>query len=183
MKANSEILPGQLTRSSEKRSKRKGEDSLILVDTGVLYAFADKKDELNLDAKAIMFSIVRGDFGSPIIVDYVIVETLLLLKARGIYEVARPLSEFLRINRFKIFFVTQKIFDESVELATKKGGEDDLSLTDSVEVIVSKNFESRTIATFDHTLSNFFQATIGMGFFEHLPESEQRALRKGQAKY
>ena len=155
----------------------------ILVDTGVLYAFSDKKDELNLDAKAIMFSIVKGDFGSPIIVDYVIVETLLLLKARGINEVARPLMEFLRTNRFKVFFATQKIFDDSVELATKKGGEDDLSLTDSVEVTVSKNFESKTIATFDHTLSNFFQETIGEGFFERLPDREQRALRKGQRNY
>ena len=67
-----------------------------------------------------MLRILRGDFGSPIIVDYVILETLLLLRARKLSDVIGSLYEFLRTNKFRIFFVTEEIFNDAMKTYDRK---------------------------------------------------------------
>ena len=124
--------------------------------------------------------ILRGDFGSPIIVDYVVLETLLLLGARKLSHMGSPLLEFLRTNQFRIIFVTQEIFNDAIKLAVKKSNQEVLSLTDSSEIVVSRElFDSGAVATFDGPLGNFFEKNVGKGYFKQLSKEEKNSLMKG----
>ena len=154
----------------------------ILLDIGVLYAFVDNDDERNLDSKAIMLHTLRGIFGSPIIIDYVVVETFLLLKARKLSSRIGVLEEFLQLNRFKIVFVSEDIYNNAMKFAIDKKNQDFLSLTDSSEIVVSRELDYHSIATFDIVLRNFFEVGVGKGYFDQLDEKEKQALLKRYRK-
>jgi predicted nucleic acid-binding protein len=126
-----------------------------------------------------MLRCLEGDFGTPIIIDYVILETLTLLQQRGITGIIQKLLQFIRENRFIIFFVREESFDEAIELMLEKS-EDSLSLSDCSQVVVSKNLPIGTIATFDGGLRNFFKTSVGQGYFDRLDEKEKRLLLKMQ---
>ncbi|MHB2037189.1 MAG: type II toxin-antitoxin system VapC family toxin [Nitrososphaerales archaeon] len=147
------------------------------MDTGVLYAFADKNDEHNLDAKAIMLKCLEGDFGAPVVIDYCVLETLALLQQRRISAVIEELLEFLRENRFTFFFVTEQIFQDATNLMIEKS-KDSLSLTDCSQVVVSKEMNIKAIATFDGGLANFFETSVGKGSFDQLEEREKQLLSR-----
>jgi predicted nucleic acid-binding protein len=151
----------------------------IIVDTGVLYAFADRDDERHLDAKAILLRILRGDFGSPIVVDYVVLETQLLLSSRKLSHVMQELMEFLRSNSFRMLFVTEEIFNAAIDLIVEKK-QDSISLADSSEIVLSRMLHFNAIATFDSVLSSFFDKKVGKGFYDQLEEKEKSALLKAR---
>jgi predicted nucleic acid-binding protein len=142
----------------------------------VLYALFDKSDGRNSDASAIMLRILKGGFGSPIIIDYVILETVTLLNQRKINSQVQPLMQFLRENRFTIFFVTEKIFSEAIEM-TIKSEADFLNVSDSSQIVVSKALGVPAIATFDSVLGKFFETCIGKGYYKLLDEKEKRTLQ------
>lgn len=151
----------------------------LLLDTGILYAFADKNDEHYLDARAVLLRCLKGDFGTPVIIDYVILETLTLLQQRGIRAAIETLLRFIHENRFTIYFVTEASFEEAVKLVIEKS-KDSLSLTDCSQVVISRDLHVSTIATFDGGLGNFFQTSVGAGYFDQLDEKEKRLLLKLQ---
>ena len=157
---------------------RNGERWLtILVDTGVLYALFDKSDGRNSDARAIMLRILKGGFGSPVLLDYVILETITLLNQRKIHAAIQPLMQFLRENKFTMFFITEQVFSEAVEI-TIKSEADFLNLTDSSQIVVSKTMGVRAIVTFDSVLGNFFETCVGKGYYKLLDEKERRILKQ-----
>lgn len=179
------LLEGRLkkqTESSPRPSRKKGECfPTILIDTGVLYAFADKNDEHNLDAKATMLRVLTGGLGSPIVIDYVMLEVITLLNQRRLSTTIRPLVEFLKENRFEMFFIPEQIFSEALELTIKSEQQKRfLSLTDSSQIVASKILQVQTIATFDSTLASFFQACIGKNYFDQLSEKERNSLSRAR---
>jgi predicted nucleic acid-binding protein len=129
-----------------------------------------------------MLRILREDFGSPIIVDYVILETLLLLNVRKLSYLIESLYDFLRSNKFKIFFVTEEVFNDAMKLTIEKRQRNFLSLTDSSEIVVSGKLDSHVIATFDGLLGNFFERQIGEGCFDQLDEKEKHVLLKQRSR-
>ncbi len=149
----------------------------ILLDTGVLYALGDRKDAHNLDAKAIMLRCLKGDFGSPFVVDYVMLETLTLFQQRGISSVIDEMLKFIRLNKIAILFMNEVNFNEATKLMLEETKEI-LSLADSSQIVVSKEMRIGTIATFDQTLANFFDKSIGKGYYELLNEKEKGHLLK-----
>lgn len=143
----------------------------------MLYAFADKSDEHNTDARAIMFRCLKGDFGAPIIVDYCILETLTLLQQRGLSSVVETLLAFIRENKLRIYFVSEQVFNEATRLMIEKI-KDRLSLTDCSQVAVSKELNVESIATFDAGLANFFKTCVGVGCFDLLEDKEKHLLQR-----
>ena len=55
---------------------------LILVDTGVIAAFFNRRDINHERAKALLDNLRRGKYGTGIITDYVLDETVTLLYIR-----------------------------------------------------------------------------------------------------
>ena len=84
-----------------------------------------------------MLRILKGSFGSPIVIDYVILETVTLLNQRKIHAAIRSFMKFLRENKFTIFITTEQVFNEAIEM-TIKSETDFLSLSDSSQIVVSK---------------------------------------------
>ena len=126
-----------------------------------------------------MLRVLKGKFGTPIVTDYVILETSSLLAQRGIRRAIRPLSDFLTENKFRILFVTEDVYLEAMKLTNKDTG-DFLSLTDSSQIVLSRFLGVDTMATFDGVLANFFQTSVGKGDFNRLDEKEKRLLLKGR---
>ncbi|MDH2901854.1 MAG: PIN domain-containing protein [archaeon] len=153
----------------------------MLLDTGVLYALVDTSDNRNLDSKAIMLRVLKGKFGSPNVLDYVILETTTLLLQRRIHEGIKSLHDFLTQNKFRILFVTEDILSESMKL-TIQSSTDFLSLADSSQIVLSRSLGIDTIATFDNVLGNFFESKIGKGYFDLLEKGEKRILMKIRRK-
>lgn len=154
----------------------------ILIDTGVIYALLDKSDNHNLDAKAVMLRILKGNYGSPFVTDYVLLESFSLLGQRGIKEAVKSLQNFLTENKFRTLFVTEEIFSKSMEL-TLQNTSDFLSLADSSQIILSISLSIDAIATFDSVLGNFFKISVGKGYFSLLEKNERELLvRKNIAR-
>ncbi len=122
-----------------------------------------------------MYRCLKGDFGVPIIVDYCVLETLTLLQQRSLSSVISALLEFIRENRLRIHFVSEQIFTDVTKLTIEKM-KDNLSLTDCAQIVVSRELNVETIATFDAGLANFFKTSFGDGYFELLQEKEKRLL-------
>ena len=124
-----------------------------------------------------MLRILKGGFGSPVVIDYVLLETVTLLNQRKIHSAIQPLMQFLRENKFTIFFITEQVFSKAVEI-TIKNETDFLNLSDSSQIVVSKTLGVRAIATFDSVLGNFFETCIGKGYSKLLNEKERRTLEQ-----
>ncbi|MGI0081461.1 MAG: type II toxin-antitoxin system VapC family toxin [Nitrososphaerales archaeon] len=149
------------------------------MDTGVLYALFDKSDSLNQDSRAIMLVILKGNFGSPFVLDYAILEVITLFSRRRITRAIRPLLQFLDENKFRISFVTEEIFREAIKITTvHERPEHFLNLTDSSEIVTARNLGIKTIATFDTVLGSFFADHMGEGYFQRLDEKERQLLSK-----
>ncbi len=149
----------------------------ILIDSGVLYALLDKSDNRNPDARAIVLRVLKGKFGSPNVTDYVLLETSSLLAQRGIRRAIKSLNDFLAENKFRILFVTEDVYLEAMKLTNQDKG-DFLSLADSSQIVLSKSLGIDTVATFDSVLANFFQTSVGKGYFDRREEKEKRLLLK-----
>ena len=128
-----------------------------------------------MDAKAVMLHILKGEFGSPNVTDYVILETTLLLQQRNIPRGIKTLCDFLEENKIRILYITEDTFSEAMKMTIDKTS-DGLSLTDSIQVILSKLLNIDTIATFDGVLGRFFKLGVGKNYFETLDEKEKILL-------
>lgn len=124
-----------------------------------------------------MLRCLKGDFGSPFMVDYVILETLTLFQQRRISSVIEDLLKFIRLNKIAILFVSELSFNEATKLMVEKTKET-LSLADCSQIVISKEMHIDTIATFDRTLANFFGKSIGKGYYDQLNEKEKSFLLK-----
>jgi len=122
-----------------------------------------------------MFRVLKGGFGSPSVIDHVILETSSLLFQRRIPNAVRSLNDFVTENKFRILFVTEDIFSEAMKL-TLQNTSDFLTLADSSQIVFGRDLGVDTIATFDSTLGNFFEKRIGKGCFESLDKKEKRML-------
>lgn len=128
-----------------------------------------------------MLRVLKGEFSSPSVLDYVVLETSSLLFQRRINGGVKSLNDFMTQNKFKILFVTQDIFSEAMKL-TLQNTSDFLTLADSSQIVFSRALDIDTVATFDSVLGNFFQACIGKGCFDSLENSEKRLLTGKRSK-
>ncbi len=154
---------------------------MIIIDTGVLYALFDRKDSRHSDSLAIGLRMALGEFGSPVVSDYVISETITLFYQRKIPRSVRELVAFLDESKFKISFATEEIFRDAIKLCARQ--EQDrhfLSLADSAQIIISRNLTINTIATFDSVLASFFEGCVGEDYALTLDSKEIGMLKKAQ---
>lgn len=125
-----------------------------------------------------MFKCLKGDFGTPFIIDYCMLETFTLLQQRGLSHVIESLLAFVRTNKIRIYFISEQTFDRAAELMVEKTKQGLLSLADCSQIEVRMELRLDTIATFDTRLANFFKNVVGEGCFDQLDEKEKRLLLK-----
>lgn len=124
--------------------------NVILIDTGVLAAFANEKDENHDRAIPLLDSIMQKKFGTPIITDYVLDEVVTLLYIRTKRpDISLEIGTKIIEEKFgKYFKISNEVVEktwESYKMLIFKG----LSFTDCSLIEFGKSISCDTIATFD----------------------------------
>lgn len=131
----------------------------ILVDTGVFYANYNKNDGNHLVAKSIYENIVEGEYGTPILLDYIFDELVTLIQVRTKRnDIATEIGNLVldQLNDlFTLFQVSGVVFQSAWELFRDQSGSKYLSFTDCVLIRTAKNFEIKYIASFDNQMKSF----------------------------
>lgn len=125
-------------------------NDLIIVDTGVIAAFYNTKDEHHKRAIEILNNLRTGKYGTGIITDYILDETVTLLNMRtkrpepalkaGQLIIEEKLGKFFPLT-VDLVYKTWKIYQKYV----KKG----LSFTDCSILAVAEIIECDEVLSFD----------------------------------
>ena len=149
----------------------------ILIDTGVFYALLDKGDVNHLDAVAVMAHTLEGKFGKAYTTDYVVLETTLLLKSRLGAEAVKAMIDFLNRSGISILVVDEPIFRKALELLIEMP--ERLSLCDAASVVLIKELNIRTLASFDlRSFSGLVANIIGKGYYASLSDEEKKRVEQ-----
>jgi predicted nucleic acid-binding protein len=123
--------------------------NLILVDTGVIAAFYNSRDEHHSRALVLLNDLRQGKYGTRILTDYVLDETVTLLYVRskqagialqaGEVIITEKLGKFLPMT----FDLIKKTWDMYQKLISKG-----LSFTDISLLVVAEYLECNDILSF-----------------------------------
>ncbi len=123
--------------------------NLILVDTGVIAAFYNSRDENHSRSLVLLDNLRKGKYGTGILTDYVLDETVTLLYVRskraeialqaGEVIISEKLGKFLPMT----FDLIKKTWDKYQKLI-RKG----LSFTDCSLLVVAEYLECNDILSF-----------------------------------
>ncbi len=123
--------------------------SLILVDTGVIAAFYNSKDEKHERAIELLNNLRQGNYGTGILTDYVLDETVTLLYVRSKKaEIALQAGEVIiteKLGKFlpMTFDLIKKTWNKYQKLINKG-----LSFTDCSLLTVAEYLECNNILSF-----------------------------------
>ena len=120
----------------------------ILIDTGVFYAFYNKKDVHHLDSICLLVHILEGRYGRPYTVDPVVSETYTLLRYRLSYETAMAFLEALKKSRVTIIFLDDEDY-RGVIRVLKEYPDRKLSFTDAFLIHVSVSYGIENVVSYD----------------------------------
>ncbi len=149
----------------------------ILIDTGVFYALLDKGDVNYLDAVAVMTHTLEGKFGRAYTIDYVILETTLLLKSRLGVEAVEAMIDFLNRSGILILVVDEPIFRKALKLLIEMPKR--LSLCDAAIIVIIEELDIRTLASFNlRSFSGLVANIIGKGYYASLSDKEKERIKQ-----
>ncbi|MHA2105033.1 MAG: type II toxin-antitoxin system VapC family toxin [Candidatus Hodarchaeales archaeon] len=122
---------------------------IILIDTGVIAAFFNKKDVNHENARNILNNLRSNKYGTGIITDYILDETVTLLYVRtrrtdialkaGEIIIEEKLGKFFPIS-YDLILETWKLYQSCIN----KG----LSFTDCTLLVVGSFLNCNTLLTF-----------------------------------
>jgi predicted nucleic acid-binding protein len=121
---------------------------LIFVDTTVWVSGIDSSDALHEDGSAVLEALAEGRLTSAVTTDFVLDETLTLLKKRGgkVETIARAVDSILSSAVVDMVYVDEALFGQA--LSTYKKYEK-LSFTDAVTLTVMQRHRIREIFSHD----------------------------------
>lgn len=126
----------------------------VLLDTGFLFGFLNKRDERHSEAKALMREIAEGKWGVPYVTDFVADELLTLarVRARG-PSVEKAALELLPLPEpalpgLRMLMVDRPVFAAAIGHFSKQRTRG-LSFTDATNVAMMEAVGIRHLATFD----------------------------------
>jgi uncharacterized protein len=149
----------------------------IIVDTGVFYAYFDKKDNHHCDSAALLYHCLEGRFGTPFTSDYVILETTLLIQRKLGDSACLSFLDFLRDGGLRTVAVGEELFELSVE--TLRQNFPKLSMCDSATIVLMNSLGIQSIASYDErSFEGLVQGIRGRNYFASLPKLDQAMIRK-----
>ena len=121
---------------------------MIFLDTTVWVGAVDASDSCHPDAKLILEALIRRDLPLSLTSDYVLNETLTILKARGLKpkRVMDVMNRIMLSPKVQVVFVDETIFKESLPFYVKYN---DLSFTDVVSLLIMRKYGVKEIYSHD----------------------------------
>lgn len=152
----------------------------ILLDTGIFFAHYSLRDAYHGDAVAILIHALKGKWGKPLTSDYILSETLTLLKARASPERARA---FLRSLRSRAVIDVIRLDDEgwhaALNLFEAYLAREGLSFTDAASLQIVREYAVDHIASFDtRSFRGLAKSLIGPGYWDSLPKTERNKVKR-----
>ena len=126
------------------------EINMILIDTGILGALVNTKDENHDRAVRILDSVMKKKYGTPILTDYILDEVVTLLYIRTKRpELSIEIGTKIIEEKFGKYFKIPKEVVEKTWLTYQTLVFKGLSFTDCSLIEFGKHLSCDTIATFD----------------------------------
>jgi predicted nucleic acid-binding protein len=121
---------------------------LIFVDTTVWVSGIDSSDALHEDGSAVLEALAEGRLASAVTTDFVLDETLTLLKRRGgkLEAIARAVDSILSSAVVDLIYVDEALFGQALYTYKKY---EKLSFTDAVTLTVMQRRKIREIFSHD----------------------------------
>lgn len=121
---------------------------MIFIDTTVLVAGIDASDTLHEDGKAVLRAILDGSLPGAVTTDYVLDETLTLLRRRGASTAAAAgaVEGLLSSSLIDMVFVHETLFKEALTTFRKY---QKLSFTDAVSLTVMQRQKIKEVFSHD----------------------------------
>jgi predicted nucleic acid-binding protein len=121
---------------------------LIFIDTTAWVAGIDASDPLHDDGKAIIEALAEGRSAPALTTDFVLDETLTLLKRRGarVSKAAEALEQLLSSPSVTVVYVDESLFEESLVHFKKY---EKLSFTDAVTLTIMQRYGIKEIYSHD----------------------------------
>ena len=156
----------------------------ILVDTGVFYAFYNKKDIHHLDSICILVHAMEGRWGRIYVTNLIVAETVTLLRYRISLNAAISFLEALRKSGITILFMDETAYNEAIKIL-KKYSDKQLSFADAFSINVLSELKINYLATYDErSFKGIINKIIGNKYAKTLTKKElERILAKIQLKY
>ena len=123
----------------------------VVVDSSVLIAYRNESDERHAKALELFKQIEKGEYGSPLLIDYVFDETLTYIFSKRGKARSLAVGNWLLSSDFDLDYATSVIFQEAWFIFQKSS---ELSFTDCVIVAFARE-KNASIATFDGHFSQF----------------------------
>ncbi len=123
----------------------------IIIDSNVLIAYDNPREENHRKAVEIMVNIKNREFGEAIVLDYVFDETLTFIAGRQGKVTALNLGQNVLSSSAVLAFANSVLFYEAWKIFQKSS---ELSFTDCVIVAFARE-KNAAIATFDGHFSQF----------------------------
>jgi|SRR5271170_460060 predicted nucleic acid-binding protein len=122
---------------------------MIFVDTSAWLALADSRDRDHSRAIELHRRIVRGEFGKQVTSNYVMTETLTIIRRRLGLPQALELAKAVRVGtQVGLFWIESVHHNEAIELMASHADKD-WSLTDCSSFVLMRSLAVRDAFTFD----------------------------------
>lgn len=155
----------------------------ILIDTGVFYAFYNRRDVHHKDSLCLLTHILEGRFGRPYTVDLVVSEAYTLLRYRIGFEASLAFLRALKQSGITIIFLDEEGFRETLKVL-KTYSNRNLSFTDAFLVASSITYEIPILASYDvKSFSGIIRSIIGRGYANSLPKEEYERIENVVSRY
>ncbi|RLF23417.1 MAG: DNA-binding protein [Thermoprotei archaeon] len=129
--------------------------TMIFIDTSAFYALEVEDDINHEQARSFLNELRKGKYGALLTSDYVLDETLTLLRIRHGVEVALKFYDKVRRSRsLRIIWVDETIFNKALE-PFSRNNKLKWSFTDCVSFAIMKLLDIKYAFTFD---KNFEEA-------------------------
>ncbi len=121
---------------------------MIFVDTTIWASGIDSSDSLHKDGAAVLEALASGKLPSAITTDFVLDETLTLLKMRGgsAGSIEEAIRNIMTSSRVSVLYVDEVIFREALSTYRKY---EQLSFTDAVTLTVMQQRKIKEIFSHD----------------------------------
>ena len=121
---------------------------MIVLDSSFLIAYHNSRDVHHVAAAPAMESLLRGEFGRLLLIEYVFLEVVTVLLARRGHQVALDVAEIL-LDADEVEFVPcSGLFRAALrEFRTHRRAR--LSFADAAIVAAAQRYKAEFVATFD----------------------------------
>ncbi len=150
----------------------------VFLDSGVLFGAFNESDEYHAAALGIYILAFSGKWGAVYTSDYVLDETVTLLKVKAAPQAALKFLKSARASEMlAVIKIDDAIFERSCGIFEKYHDRAGLSFTDATTLAVLEIIEIEHLASFDgRSFDGIVKSRLGENFWAHLNEKERKKI-------